>query len=162
MRRLVDANVACNGSVMGDDLRATGARPRQRVLIVDDFEDNRFLYATYFSHVGFHAEEASDGEEALMKIAGGAFDAVVMDLSMPKLDGWETTRRIKSNPDSSHVFVIVVTGNTTEANVAAAYAAGADEVRTKPCVLRELVELVREHLGERRVETVQPSGIRNR
>lgn len=122
--------------------RVSAERTKCRVLVVDDVEDNRDLYATYFDHLGFHTEQACNGEEALAKIAESTPDVVIMDLSMPKLDGCDATRMIKANPRTSHVHVIVVTGHTTAANIAAAREAGADEVCAKPCVPRELLDLV--------------------
>ena len=122
---------------------------RVRVLVVDDLEDNRDLYATYFEHWGFETDQAADGEEALAKIAKVPPDVVIMDLSMPNVDGWEATRLIKSNPRTSHVIVAVVTGNTTTENVAAAYAAGADAVFSKPCWPKDLLYSVEHHLATR-------------
>lgn len=136
----------------GASARETGSRRRvepRSVLVVDDVEDNRDLYATYFEHWGFDAEQACDGEEALAKIAKQPPDVVIMDLSMPKLDGWEATRLIKSNPRTTHVLVVVVTGNTTPANLEAARAAGADEVCAKPCLPRDLLDCVRRRLDTR-------------
>ena len=133
-------------------VRGSGARrsdddaAARRILVVDDVEDNRDLYATYFAHWGFHAEQASDGEEALAIVAKRAPDVVIMDLSMPRLDGWEATRLIKSNPRTTQVIVIVVTGNTTPANLEAARAAGADAVCAKPCLPKELLDCVQELL----------------
>ncbi|MDF2693569.1 MAG: response regulator [Labilithrix sp.] len=121
-----------------------------RVLVVDDVEDNRDLYATYFEHLGFLAEQACDGEEALAKIAESIPDVVIMDLSMPRLDGWEATRMIKADPRTRQVVVVVVTGNTTSANLEAAHAAGADEVCAKPCIPRDLLAVVRRRLEARR------------
>ncbi|MBX3208572.1 MAG: response regulator [Labilithrix sp.] len=132
----------------GGARRSAEDRVAASVLIVDDVEDNRDLYATYFEHSGFDADQACDGEEALAKIAKAPPDVVIMDLSMPKLDGWEATRLIKSNPRTTHVIVIVVTGNSTPANVEAARAAGADDVCTKPCLPRDLLECVRRRLEQ--------------
>ena len=133
--------------VRGSEPEVGGARGR--LLVVDDIEDNRDLYATYFEHWGFHADQACDGEEALAKIAKDPPDVVIMDLSMPNVDGWEATRLVKSNPRTTHVIVIVVTGNATEANMAAARAAGADDVCTKPCLPKELLARVERHLARR-------------
>ncbi len=119
------------------------------MLVVDDVEDNRDLYATYLEHCGFRADQACDGEEALAKITREPPDVVIMDLSMPNLDGWEATRLVKSNPRTRHVIVIVVTGNATDGNMAAARAAGADEVCTKPCLPRDLLAHVERHLAAR-------------
>lgn len=133
--------------VRASETEGTSRRPF--VLVVDDVEDNRDLYATYFEHSGFRTAQATDGEEALAKIAKEPPDVVIMDLSMPNLDGWEATRLIKSNPRTRHMVVIVVTGNATDANLTAARAAGADDVCTKPCLPRVLLARVEEHLATR-------------
>jgi two-component system, cell cycle response regulator DivK len=122
---------------------------RYRVLVVDDVEDNRDLYATYFEHHGFQADQACDGEEALAKVAATTPDVVIMDLCMPKLDGWQATRLIKADPRTKAVIVVVVTGNAMAANVAAAHEAGADAVCTKPCIPKDLIALVQRRLEAR-------------
>jgi two-component system, cell cycle response regulator DivK len=112
------------------------------VLVVDDVEDNRELYATFFTYAGYRAEQASDGEEALSKIARERPDVVLMDLSMPNVDGWEATRLIKSNPRTKGIIVVVVTGFATRDDLDRARAAGADDVCTKPCLPKDLVARV--------------------
>jgi CheY-like chemotaxis protein len=126
--------------------RATDVRRRRVVLIVDDFEDNREMYASYFEAMGYRVVQASDGEEALNVIAREPPDVVVMDLSMPRLDGWEATRLIKSNPRTAKIIVVVVTGFSTRNDLARARAAGANEVCTKPCTPSELLSKVEAHL----------------
>lgn len=120
------------------------------VLIVDDVEDNRDLYASYLEHAGFRVEQACDGEQALEKIAREAPAVVLMDLGMPNLDGWEATRLIKANPATSSIVVIVLTGFATREDLLRAKAAGADDIRTKPCLPHELLPLVRKHLASSR------------
>jgi CheY-like chemotaxis protein len=78
-------------------------RTGQKILVVDDAEDTRVLYATLLSFAGLTVEEASDGEMALDSIAKSTPDLVVMDLVMPRVDSWETTRLIKSNPRTQNV-----------------------------------------------------------
>ncbi len=135
--------------------RTSEARPDStdrkvpRILVVDDAEDTRVLYATFLSFSGLTVEEASDGEMALHSIAKSPPDLVVMDLAMPRVDGWETTRLIKSNPRTQNVRVIVVTSNAMPDQVAKARAAGADEVLTKPCLPDTLLASVREVLARR-------------
>ena len=114
-----------------------------RVLVVDDVEDNRDLYAMFFEHAGFQTDQACDGEAALAMVERRTPDAVIMDLTMPRLDGWETTRLIKSNPKTSDVVVIVVTGSASTTHLERARAAGADEICTKPCRPRSLLETVK-------------------
>lgn len=116
---------------------------RPRVVVVDDVEDNRDVYAVYFEHAGFEVEQASNGEEALACIARHTSDAVIMDLSMPGMDGWEATRLIKSNPRTRNVVVVVVTGHATADDMQCARAAGADDVCTKPCLPDALLARVK-------------------
>jgi two-component system cell cycle response regulator DivK len=130
-------------------VRATRPERSARILIVDDAEDNRDLYALYFRHSGFTVDEARDGEEALAMIAKDKPDVVIMDLAMPRLDGWEATRLIKSNPRTSGVIVIVVTGSSLEENLHRARAAGANEICTKPCLPRSLSDVVMKCLDAR-------------
>ena len=113
------------------------------VLVVDDVEDNRELYGVYFTFAGFRVAQAADGEEALARVAKEKPDLVIMDLSMPRMDGWEATRLIKSNPRTKSVIVIVVTGHATPHDLDRAKAAGADEVLTKPCVPEALLARAR-------------------
>lgn len=120
-----------------------------RILVVDDAEDTRVLYASYLALSGLRVEEATDGEMALASVAKSAPDLVVMDLAMPRMDGWETTRLIKTNPRTKHVRVIVVTSNAMPDQVAKARAAGADVVLTKPCLPEALLVSVREVLRTR-------------
>lgn len=126
----------------------SGARPLhlkgngRLVLVVDDVEDNREIYAGYFAHHGFRVEEACDGAEALDKIAQTMPDVIIMDLAMPVLDGWETTRRIKSDERTKHIVVVAVTGHVFGENLRRAEEAGADAVLTKPCRPHDVLEIV--------------------
>jgi two-component system, cell cycle response regulator DivK len=108
------------------------------VLVVDDSDDNRELYAEYFEYAGFRVAQAEDGDVALAIVDRELPDVVIMDLAMPRLDGWEATRRIKTNPKTSKVIVVVVTGNAIFESVARAKDVGADVVFTKPCLPLEI------------------------
>ena len=119
------------------------------VLIVDDVQENRELYVMCFSRAGLRVEEAHDGAEALAKIAKLKPDLVVMDLSMPNMDGWEATRLIKSSPLTKDVIVIVVTGHARPQDFRRAKGAGADEIYTKPCQPAELVSRAQALLANR-------------
>lgn len=137
--------------------RAAARRPSPRrhahrgghpvhVLVVDDVEDNRNIYATYLTHQGFHVEQAVDGEDALAKIAAAKPDVIVMDLTMPVLDGWEATRRIKADAATNDIVVIALTGHVYGESLRRAEEAGADAVLTKPCTPEALFELIAELL----------------
>jgi len=103
----------------------------------------------YFEAMGYRVAQATDGEEALSIVARDPPDAIVMDLSMPRLDGWEATRLVKSNPRTKHVVVLVVTGFATRTDIDRARAAGADEVFTKPCTPKDLFAEVERLLSRR-------------
>jgi CheY-like chemotaxis protein len=121
----------------GSDPRTTGVRDRarrRRVLIVDDVEDNREMYAITFASAGYEVDVAIEGQEALAKVKASPPDIVVMDLAMPGLDGWETTRALKAAPHGKDLVVIVVTGHATEEGLERARQSGADDVCTKPCL----------------------------
>lgn len=118
-----------------------------RILIVDDLADNRELYATYFQLEGFDVDLAGDGEEALRRVDAMMPDIIVMDLSMPVLDGWEATRRLKTNPRTASIPVVVLTAIHEELELARARAAGANVICRKPCLPSELGARVGEALG---------------
>lgn len=113
------------------------------VLVVDDFDDNRELYASVIAEAGFHVETATNGQEALDKIGSQRPAVVIMDLSMPVLDGWEATRQIKANPASSDIVVIAVTSHATNYGLQRATEAGCDAVLTKPCLPQDLIGVIR-------------------
>lgn len=120
------------------------------MLVVDDIEDNRELYGSYFEAMGYRVVHAVDGVEALEVVARDAPDVVLMDLAMPRLDGWEATTRIKSNPRTKHVVVVVITGFATRDELARARAAGADEVCVKPCTPKDVLARVEALLRQSR------------
>lgn len=113
------------------------------VLVVEDYEDNRALYMSVLADAGYAVEEAVNGQEALDKIAAKKPRIVIMDLSMPVMDGWEATRRIKANVATSDIIVIALTGHATNHGLTQARAAGADAVLAKPCLPDDLIALMR-------------------
>ncbi|MBI2218364.1 MAG: response regulator [Candidatus Rokubacteria bacterium] len=124
------------------------------VLIVDDFEDNREMYAEYFRFAGWRVEEAGSGLEALDKAFTDPPDVIVMDLSLPGLDGWEATRRIKADARTRHVPVIAVTGHALAGHSRGAREAGCDAFVTKPCLPEHLLaEVERLVAGRGRAKT---------
>jgi len=118
------------------------------VLIVDDDEDNRFTYGAALERGGFRVEVASNGLEALAKIATARPDIVIMDLAMPLMDGLEATRAIRSNAETLGIPVIAVSGSSVE-QLQRAYDAGVDEICRKPCLPEDLIAIVEQLLSER-------------
>jgi CheY-like chemotaxis protein len=102
------------------------------VLIVDDSSDARELYSTYLDHVGFSVRAVADGQAALDAAVEMQPDVIVMDLSMPNLDGIAATQRLRLLPRTRHVPVILLTGFPQKAIERGALAAGVDVFLTKP------------------------------
>lgn len=117
------------------------------VLIVDDSEDTRELYTDYLRFHGFTVLEASSGTDAVEKVRALTPSVVVMDLSMPGMDGWEATQRVKALPGASSVWVIAMTGHSEEVHELAARAAGCDDFVIKPCLPADLLARIRAHLA---------------
>ncbi len=117
------------------------------VLIVDDFEDNRMMYAEFFKLSGYAVVEAADGLEAVQKATSFTPDVVVMDLSLPLLDGWEATRQLKRDPRTRHIPIVVLSGHALEGHWQSAREAGCDGFLAKPCLPETLLETVRQVLA---------------
>jgi CheY-like chemotaxis protein len=117
------------------------------VLVVDDFRDGREMYAEYLSQDGFAVAEAADGEEAVAKARALLPDVVLMDLSLPGMDGWEATRVLKADPRTRHIRIVALTAHALASYAESARAAGCDGVVTKPCLPPDLAAEVRRQLA---------------
>lgn len=124
---------------MSDIARATAS---PLVLVVDDVEDNRDLYAQYLRFAGYRVEQAASGFEALIKVPALQPDLIVMDLSMPGMDGCETTRRLKADPASRRTPIIALTGHSADHSKTEAMEAGCAGYLTKPCLPEDLVAVI--------------------
>ncbi|MDP9151704.1 MAG: response regulator [Myxococcota bacterium] len=118
------------------------SRRRPLVLLVDDFEDNRMMYAEYLSYSGYRVEQAANGEEAVALTKRLQPDVVVMDLSLPVMDGWEATRRLKADETTRHIPVIALTGHALAGHSREAKEAGCEAFLTKPCLPEKLAAAV--------------------
>jgi CheY-like chemotaxis protein len=117
------------------------------VLIVDDVQDNRTIYVLSLTFAGYRIAEAENGEEAIRQAERLLPDVIVMDLSLPVMDGWEATRRLKRDPRTKRIPVIVLTGHALPEYAEAARQAGCDLVITKPCLPDQLEDAIRRILG---------------
>ena len=117
------------------------------LLIVDDFDDNRQMYAEFLTYSGFQVIEAANGADAVSKATESLPDLIVMDLSLPVLDGWEATRRLKGDPRTRHIPVIALTGHALEGHSHDAREAGCDGFLAKPCLPERLLETVKATLA---------------
>ena len=120
-----------------------------KVLIVDDFEDNRAMYAEYLRYAGLDVVEAKDGAEAIEMARTELPDLIVMDLSLPVIDGWEATRRIKRDPLTREIPIIALTGHALEGHSQGAREAGCEGFLAKPCLPDKLLDTVNELLVKR-------------
>jgi CheY-like chemotaxis protein len=132
----------------GESAVKTEKREKRLVLIVDDFEDNRAMYSVFLAYSGYDVLEASDGVEAVEVASRALPDIVVMDLSLPLMDGWEATRRLKGDARTRHIPIIALTGHALSGHTQDAAEAGCDAFLAKPCRPESLVEKVQELLRE--------------
>jgi CheY-like chemotaxis protein len=108
------------------------------ILIADDTFDTRELYGLYLTQCGFAVQTVTDGEAAVQTALESRPDVIVLDLSMPRLDGITATKRIKAHPDTRHIPLIVVTGFPHQAAQRGSLEAGADVFLGKPCLPEDL------------------------
>jgi CheY-like chemotaxis protein len=129
-----------------DDATKTADRP-PLVLLVDDFQDNREMYAMYLEHAGMQVAEAGNGHEALDQAFRLLPDLIVMDLSLPGIDGWEATRRLKADERTKKIPVVALTSHALEGYSEGAREAGCDAFVTKPCLPEQLLSEIRKVLA---------------
>jgi DNA-binding response OmpR family regulator len=121
----------------------------KRILVVDDEADVRELVVYRLRRSGYDVVEASHGEEALRLALAEAPDLVVADVMMPRVDGYELTRRLRADEATRNIPVILLTAKAQEADVSQGFNAGADDYLKKPFNPDELVARVRAVLGRR-------------
>ena len=120
---------------------------KQKILIVEDNADGRELFALYIRRLGYEVFEATNGLEALDQAHAVHPDLILMDLALPKMPGCEATARLKADPSTRDIPVIVNTAFHKGAFVDSAIAAGAAEILHKPVSLKALEEVVRRYLS---------------
>ncbi len=113
------------------------------VLVVDDNRITTKLLRRYLEANGFEAAEAYDGIECLEKIAVRTPDTVVLDVMMPRMDGYETVKRLRENPDTARIPVVIVTALNDVANQLKAIESGADDFLSKPIEEKLLIAKVK-------------------
>src|SRR5262245_45887162 len=116
------------------------------ILVVDDSADGRLMYSMYLSHHGFRVLEAGDGEAAIQLAIEHRPMLILMDLGLPKMDGWEATRRIKADPRTRHILVFALSGHAFPDSIERAEQAGVDVFLRKPVTPALVLARVRELL----------------
>jgi two-component system cell cycle response regulator DivK len=125
------------------------SRSRPLVLVVEDQEELRRLYAEQLTLSGFDVIEAGNGEDAISHTSSHNPDVVLMDLSLPILDGWEATRRLKSDTRTAHIPIVALTAHDGSGELQRATRAGCDWFVPKPCPPDALITEVRRVLAGR-------------
>jgi CheY-like chemotaxis protein len=114
-----------------------------KILYVEDNDDNVFVLKTRLTRAGFTVIIAGDGAQGVAMATSEQPDLILMDLSLPVLDGWEATRRIKAAPETKHIPIIAITAHAMTGDREKAMAAGCDDFDTKPVELPRLLEKIR-------------------
>jgi CheY-like chemotaxis protein len=117
------------------------------ILVVDDYQDAREMYAEYLQFSGFRVAEARNGNEAVEQAFALKPDLILMDLSLPGMDGWEATRRLKADERTRLIPIVALTGHALAGASEGAKRAGCDSFVTKPCLPDDLVVEVRRMLN---------------
>ena len=121
-----------------------------RILYVEDNDDNIYVLENRMKRAGFTVMIARDGAQGVAMASAEQPDLILMDLSLPVLDGWEATRRIKAAPETKHIPVIALTANAMTGDREKAMAAGCDDFDTKPLELARLLGKIRALVPEGR------------
>lgn len=118
------------------------AHVSQTILLVEDHEDNRIVYRTVLQHFGYTVLEAFDGEEGVRRAREELPDLILMDISVPLVDGWEATRQLKADPATAGIRVVALTAHAFPEDRDRATAIGFDGYLAKPVEPRRVLEEV--------------------
>ena len=123
----------------------------QSILIVDDESYIVTSLSYVMKNAGFEVDAAGDGEEALEKVKAKAPDLVILDIMMPKLDGFEVCKQIRANPDWNGVRIIMLTAKGRDSEREKGLELGADDYLTKPFSTRDILQRAKDVLAEARI-----------
>jgi two-component system, OmpR family, alkaline phosphatase synthesis response regulator PhoP len=121
-----------------------------RVLIADDNQEGAELLEAYLSGPAFETQTAADGEETLRKVQDWHPDLILLDVMMPKISGFEVCKRLRSNPATRDIVVLMVTALDQHSDIDRAVEAGTDDFLTKPINKAELLVRIKAALQSRR------------
>ena len=114
-----------------------------KILYVEDNDDNIYVLKNRLTRAGFTVLVATDGAQGVAMASAEIPDLIIMDLTLPVLDGWEATRQLKAALETKHIPVIALTAHAMSGDREKALAAGCDDFDTKPVELPRLLEKVR-------------------
>jgi len=119
-----------------------------KILLVEDNEDNRDMLSRRLTRRGYELVIAVDGGEGVALAASETPDLILMDMSLPVLDGWEATRRVKADPKTQHIPIIALTAHAMSGDREKVMEAGCDDYDTKPVDLTRLIGKIEAFLGK--------------
>lgn len=119
----------------------------QRILVVEDNRDNMILIVDILESLDYNVIQAEDGERGVSLADSERPDLILMDLSLPKMDGWTATRMIKENDDLKHIPIIALTAHAMVGDRERALEAGCNDYMTKPINLQVLATMLTTFLG---------------
>ena len=132
-------------------MRRDEKRPPSKILIADDNHQNCELLDAYLADEGYQIEMVYDGQQTLDAVARSQPDLILLDIMMPKVSGYEVCNRLKSNPETSKISIIMVTALAEMGDIEKAVNAGANDFLTKPVNKLELTTRVKTLLELRHV-----------
>lgn len=118
-----------------------------KILLVEDNDLNRDMLTRRLTKRGYEVVTATDGEQGLVLAQAEQPDVVLMDMSLPGIDGWEATRQLKAAPETQKIPIIALTAHAMAGDREKAVAAGCDDFDTKPVELTRLLEKIEALLG---------------
>ncbi len=114
----------------------------RKILVVEDNEMNRDMLCRRLERIGYTITRAVNGQEALNKVAADPPHLILMDMSLPVLDGWETTRRLKANEKTKSIPIIALTAYASVEDLQSTLEAGCDDYLTKPIDFKLLIKKI--------------------
>jgi CheY-like chemotaxis protein len=129
----------------------------KHILIVDDYPDALDMWAIYLRAMGYEVSTAVDGLAALAQAERLHPDAIILDLELPRISGFEVARRLRANPETEHIPLIAATGYSHVTQLDRAREAGFDQIVVKPCDPDLLVEEIERQLHAADVLDTRPS-----
>ena len=122
-----------------------------KILLVEDNEMNRDMLSRRLQRKGYEVVIAVDGGEGVVMARSGTPDLILMDMSLPVLDGWEATRQLKGSPDTKPIPIIALTAHAMSGDREKALEAGCDDYDTKPIEFPRLLGKIESLLGSKAV-----------
>ena len=126
-----------------------------RILVVDDDFDNRTIVCEALQAAGFETMTAVNGLEALAMVEANRPDLMLLDLSMPKMNGWEVAMRLRAKPEHSAMPIVAFTANAMRDDQEKALKAGCDDYLSKPCTPRDVIRKIQSWLARSAAKQTQ-------